>query len=224
MAGGPGAAGGPASSALASRPRARRFRVGRAGDGARSRAARCLPRSPAYLGHGAPARRPLQPGRSAAARCRSPARRPWPFGPGQRRKRAGWRAPGVGRRPPSSRGLSRAASAGRGSSPQPAASSHAAPRTSARRTLAARRPAGWIRLPRAGGRGPRAPRPRSGRREGAAPQPPPLAGRGALAARGVCSGARRGPEASWSQAAFPSTPLHTGGRNKAKETGMGGKG
>lgn len=148
MAGGPGAAGGPASSARSPpRPALAGFRVGRAGGWRPEEEAGEGPPAPsrarpAYLGHGgAPeAAAPAGPERSGSVSL--PGAAPLPLWSRSTPKKGRWRAPGVGRRPPSSRGLSRAASAGRGSSPPPAASSHAALRTSARRTLAARRTCG----------------------------------------------------------------------------------
>lgn len=124
MAGGPGAAGVPASSARSlPRPRACRVpgwaRRGMApGGGGRRRAARSLPRWP---GLSRSRQRPRSSlfswSRARQLSLAPPARRPCLSGPVQSQKRAGWRAPGVGRRPPSLRGLSKAASGGRGSQP-----------------------------------------------------------------------------------------------------------
>lgn len=138
MAGGPGAAGVPASSARSPpRPHALSgFRVGRAegwrrGGRRRRRAAARCPRSPGLSGS------PRRPRGSPSSRSRGGGGGPAPSARPQRQKRRARRASGGGRSP---RSGSPPRAGRRGDpSPQPAASSHASPLTSAPRDP--RRPA-----------------------------------------------------------------------------------
>lgn len=217
MAGGPGAAGVPASSARSPpRPHALAgFRVGRAegwrrrGGGRRRAAARSRVR-PAYLGRGgAPgAAPPPGPGGRGPARLLSLSAKKGPAG--ARRASGGGRCP-------------RSGSPGRVSrrgdpSPQPAASSHASPLTSARRTPAARQ---TCEPDPAFGEGRRArrlrPRPR---------KPPPHAGRSGSAACGVRGDAPRVEEGTGDEVKPVRSFFHAAlqaGRER-EETGVGGTG
>lgn len=233
MAGGPGAAGEPASSARSlPRPRARRVpgwaRRGMApGGGGRRRAARPPARSPRPAlagpvwvpspgpGRGRSASLPRSGGPASLVPLRAKK------GPaGARRASGGGRRPRAGRPGPRQPGGD--------PSPPPAASSHAAPRTSARRTPAARQtcgrdPAFGKGCEAAGLGGPGGGRAGGGRRESAAPQPPPHAARSGSAARPGLQRGSRGtggemkPVCFFFHAAF----LQELGGKKKKAKGMG---
>lgn len=226
MAGGPGAAGVPASSARSAPsararrgPGAARRRPARGGGGRRRAARCCLPRSPGLSGSRLrPPGQPLLRGPGAAARPRSPsaaALRFWPCSAPEKGRLVAGRAAGRGSQPPAC-------------SLQPAASSHAARRTSARRTPAARQtcrldPAfgeGWEPAGLGG--------PGGGRREaqGGKARPrslPRTPGGATLQPAGFCNEARAGQEAGGSQSDFSSTLLSKRGRKKAKERSVGDK-
>lgn len=233
MAGGPGAAGVPASAARSlPRPRACRVpgwaRRGMApGGGGRRRAARSLPRLPGLSGSRQRPRSSLfSSSRARQLSLAPPARRPCLSGPVQSQKRAGWRAPGVGRRPPSLRGLSEAASGGRGSQPPacsllPRRASHFRPQDPCRPPDLRTDPAYGKGGKAAGLRAPAGPR---GRREDAAPQPPPHAGRSASAACRGLQRRSRGTGDEMKPVCFFFRAALQERKKKAKGTRVGGKG
>lgn len=210
MAGGPGAPGPPASSARSPpRPRARRVPGGAPAGGDRAGPPAPLPRSPGLSGSRRRPEAAPPPGPGAAAPSRSPGAAPLPSAPARRQTRAAG-APGVG-----SGRRARAGRPGRVSREGVPAPSRQPP------------PTPRFALPPAGPLRPAGPRPapasraalraRGAGRRG--PRPPAQAGRGGSAARGGTGGELQ-PVCRFSRAAVRGR----GEREKARETGEGGKG
>lgn len=231
MAGGLGAAGVPASSARSPpRPHALAgFRVGRAegwrrGGGGRRRAAARSRVRPTYLGRGGAPEAAPPPGPGGGGSASLPQkRRPCPSTLPQRQKRPGWRASGVGRRPPSSLRFSGPRQPPRGSQPPacsllPRLASHFRPQDPCRPPDLRVDPAvgeGW----RAVGPGARA--------AAASPQPLPHARRRGSAACGVRGDAPAGaggwgPEARGSRSPLFLPRCFISGKRQKRRNRRGG--